>query len=128
MLNANPCVSFYFIPEVFSPIPGQLFGISSDDKHMRLEALWMVLVSLYEMYYDDGKYDSYEELYAIGYSNHTYYPDLIDKMARLREFIIDNQDELESSFGVLIDTMQTSAVSLDDLHVSEHYLTVRHNY
>ena len=95
---------------------------------MRLEALWMVLVSLYEMYYDDGKYDSYEELYAIGYSNHTYYPDLIDKMARLREFIIDNQDELESSFGVLIDTMQMSAVSLDDLHVSEHYLTVRHNY
>lgn len=128
MLNANPCVSFYFIPEVFNLIPGQLFGISSDDKHMRVEALWMVLVSLYEMYYDDGKYDSYEELYAIGYSNHTYYPDLIDKMARLREFIIDNQDELESSFGVLIDTMQMSAVSLDDLHVSEHYLTVRHNY
>ena len=128
MLNANPCVSFYFIPEVFNQIPGQLFGISSDDKHMRVEALWMVLVSLYEMYYDDGKYDSYEELYAIGYSNHTYYPDLIDKMARLREFIIDNQDELESSFGVLVDTMQMSAVSLDDLHVSEHYLTVRHNY
>lgn len=128
MLNANPCVSSYFIPEVFSPIPGQLFGISSNDKHMRTEALWMVLVSLYEMYYDDGKYDSYEELYAIGYSNQTYYPDLIDKMARLREFIIDNQDELESSFGILIDTMQTSAVGLDDIHVSEHYLTVRHNY